>query len=135
MMYERLALGMSRFVNTERSHTCPAGLRHERQEATRYVDFIDGHGTGLPHFDQTSLYLELRYAPGAEFKPVDIRYVVQQGTIEPVCEFRRHAGDFDQTSLYLELRYAPGEKFYQGNSSRVDINHDAPVFRLSAGHH
>ncbi len=64
-----------------------ARLRHERQEATRYVDFIDGHGTGLPHFDQTS--------------------------------------------LYLELRYAPGEKFYQGNSSRVDINHDAPVFRLA----
>ena len=32
----------------------------------------------------------------AEFKPVDIRYVVQQGTIEPVCEFRRHVGAVDE---------------------------------------
>lgn len=44
-----------------------ARLRHERQEATRYVPFTLGDGTSLSHYQQTGLRLELRYAPGERY--------------------------------------------------------------------
>lgn len=44
-----------------------ARLRHERQEATRYVDFTTGLGQSMSHFSQTSVHVELRYAPGEKF--------------------------------------------------------------------
>jgi len=40
-------------------------------------------------------------------------------------------GHFTENSVSLQLRYAPGEKFYQTKSTRVPVNHDAPVFVLS----
>ncbi len=41
--------------------------RYERQEATAYMPFIDGDGVNYPHYDQTTLQIMLRYAPGETF--------------------------------------------------------------------
>ncbi len=39
----------------------------ERQEATRWIPFIDGYGNRYGHYDETSFELALRYAPGEKF--------------------------------------------------------------------
>ena len=44
-----------------------AGLRQERQEATQWVKFQRADGSFDPHFNQTSLFVSLRYAPGEKF--------------------------------------------------------------------
>lgn len=44
-----------------------AEMKHERQEATKYIPFIDGYGNVYSHYDQTSMSLQLRYAPGEKF--------------------------------------------------------------------
>lgn len=44
-----------------------ASLAHDRQEATKFVPFTDGFGSNYTHYDQTSLKLKLRYAPGEKF--------------------------------------------------------------------
>ena len=44
-----------------------AGIMYERQEATKWIPFIDGHGRHFGHYNETSLELKLRYAPGEKF--------------------------------------------------------------------
>ncbi len=44
-----------------------AGVMFERQEATRWIPFIDGFGRQFGHYNETSLELKLRYAPGEKF--------------------------------------------------------------------
>ena len=44
-----------------------AGLKHERQEATEWLPFVDGYGNVFGHYDQAALTLQLRYAPGETF--------------------------------------------------------------------
>ena len=44
-----------------------AGITHERQEATIYSPFINGYGERFSHYDETSLDIQLRYAPGEKF--------------------------------------------------------------------
>lgn len=44
-----------------------AGLKHERQEATKYIPFIDGYGNVYSHYNQASFNVQLRYAPGEKF--------------------------------------------------------------------
>ncbi len=44
-----------------------ASLTHDRQEATIFVPFADGFGANYTHYDQSSLKLKLRYAPGEKF--------------------------------------------------------------------
>lgn len=41
--------------------------RYERQEATEFMPFIDGYGIPHPYYDQTTLQIQLRYAPGETF--------------------------------------------------------------------
>lgn len=43
------------------------GISHERQEATKYVPFLDGYGTHYSHYNQSLINLRLRYAPGEKF--------------------------------------------------------------------
>ena len=43
------------------------GLKHERQEATRWLPFVDGYGNRLGHYNESSVSLQLRYAPGENF--------------------------------------------------------------------
>ena len=40
-------------------------------------------------------------------------------------------GHYNEAMFELKLRYAPGEKFYQGKTTRLPINLDAPVFELT----
>lgn len=44
-----------------------ARIDHERQEATRYMTFVDGYGNSHSHYNETSLHVQLRYAPGEKF--------------------------------------------------------------------
>lgn len=44
-----------------------AAASFERQEATRWIPFIDGYGNRYGHYDETSFKLALRYAPGEKF--------------------------------------------------------------------
>lgn len=39
----------------------------ERQEATRWVPFVNGQGTAVNHYNETYFSVELRYAPGEKF--------------------------------------------------------------------
>ncbi|MDE7443851.1 MAG: carboxypeptidase-like regulatory domain-containing protein, partial [Muribaculaceae bacterium] len=39
----------------------------ERQEATRYMPFFNAYGIHFGHYNETSLKLQLRYAPGEKF--------------------------------------------------------------------
>jgi len=43
------------------------GLRHERQEATRWLPFEDAYGNICGHYDQAAFIVRLRYAPGEKF--------------------------------------------------------------------
>lgn len=44
-----------------------ASVRHERQEATPYMPFVDGYGRKYGHYDETTFNVQLRYAPGEKF--------------------------------------------------------------------
>ena len=43
------------------------GLKHQVQEATRWVPFYDGYGNWFDNYQQASVNLTLRYAPGEKF--------------------------------------------------------------------
>ncbi len=43
------------------------GLKHQIQEATRWMPFIDGYGNWSNNYQQSSVNLTLRYAPGEKF--------------------------------------------------------------------
>lgn len=49
---------------TDNRFSVTAGLTHDRQEASRCVEFIDGYGRRYGHFQQTSAQVEIRWAPG-----------------------------------------------------------------------
>lgn len=44
-----------------------AGVRHETQEATPRVPFVDGSGSSLRRYSEAGARLSLRYAPGEKF--------------------------------------------------------------------
>ncbi len=44
-----------------------ASWKHERQEATECMTFIDGYGNRFGHYNESSFTLKLRYAPGEKF--------------------------------------------------------------------
>lgn len=44
-----------------------AGFRHQIQYATPFVPFVRGNGEIVPHFSQSSFFIQLRYAPGEKF--------------------------------------------------------------------
>lgn len=44
-----------------------ARLQNERREATQWIPFIDGFGNTFGHFNENSLTVTLRYAPGEKF--------------------------------------------------------------------
>lgn len=44
-----------------------AGVMYERQEATKWIPFVDGYGRRFGHYNETSLELKLRFAPGEKF--------------------------------------------------------------------
>ncbi|MCM1021351.1 MAG: DUF5686 and carboxypeptidase regulatory-like domain-containing protein [Muribaculum sp.] len=44
-----------------------AAASFERQEATRWIPFIDGYGNRFGHYNEAAFELKLRYAPGEKF--------------------------------------------------------------------
>lgn len=44
-----------------------AGIENEIQHSSPFLQFIDGYGHYIPHYSETSLTLQLRYAPGEKF--------------------------------------------------------------------
>lgn len=44
-----------------------AAVKHQRQEATAFVPFVNGYGVAMPHYDMVYGTIELRYAPGEKF--------------------------------------------------------------------
>lgn len=52
---------------TDRHLTLSAGISHSRQQATPYIEFVNGYGHRFDGFNQTALTAELRWAPGEKF--------------------------------------------------------------------
>lgn len=44
-----------------------AGFAYERQEATKWIPFIDGAGKHYGHYNEAAFNIKLRYAPGEKF--------------------------------------------------------------------
>ncbi|MDE5566901.1 MAG: DUF5686 and carboxypeptidase regulatory-like domain-containing protein [Muribaculaceae bacterium] len=44
-----------------------ARVQNERREATQWIPFVDGYGKSYGHFNENSLTVTLRYAPGEKF--------------------------------------------------------------------
>lgn len=42
-------------------------LKHERQEATQFVPFVDSRGKAYGHYDESTVTFSVRYAPGEKF--------------------------------------------------------------------
>lgn len=66
MTYRRLTR-LEYTLEMHNNFSITARLDHERQEATRYMTFVDGHGNSHNHYNETSLHVQLRYAPGEKF--------------------------------------------------------------------
>ncbi len=79
------------------------GLKHQIQEATRWMPFIDGYGNWSDNYQQSSVNLTLRYAPGEKF--YDAR-------------FTRIPINLDMPILILSHTYSPKGVF----NNRFTIN-------------
>ena len=54
-------------LETQSGFSIQLGLEHDRQEATKWLPFIDGYGDAFGHFNETKFKVTLRYAPGEKF--------------------------------------------------------------------
>lgn len=79
------------------------GLKHQIQEATRWMPFVDGYGNWSDNYQQSSVNLTLRYAPGEKF--YDAR-------------FTRIPINLDMPILILSHTYSPKGVF----NNRFTIN-------------
>lgn len=77
-----------------------ATLANTRLEATPWVPFVDGYGHSFAHFDETTLELKLRYAPGEKFYQTTSQRI-PVNLDAPVMELRHT----------VALRGMPGSKF------------------------
>lgn len=85
-----------------------ADLSLKRREATPWVQFTDGYGSSLGHYDETSLSVQLRYAPGEKFyQTTSQRIPINMDA--PVVSLRHT----------LALRGAGGSKF---NLNKTELN-------------
>lgn len=66
MTYHRIS-ELKYTLELQNNLSVEANLRHERQEATRYVPFRTVSGTEYGHYNETTLGITLRYAPGEKF--------------------------------------------------------------------
>ncbi|MCC8070914.1 MAG: DUF5686 and carboxypeptidase regulatory-like domain-containing protein [Bacteroidales bacterium] len=80
-----------------------ASLKHERQEATRFMPFVNGLGQSFGHYNESSVSLQLRFAPGEKF------YQMKTYRI-PI--------NFDAPIFVLSHTFAP--KSFLGNSFMVN---------------
>ena len=54
-------------LELENNFSLLACVKHERQEASRWVDFVTGDGYRAGHYSMATVGLTLRYAPGEKF--------------------------------------------------------------------
>ncbi len=80
-----------------------ATVKHERQEASEYLKFITSDGKSRPFYDETTLGVQLRFAPGEKF------YQTKSHRI-PV--------NLDAPVFILEHTYGPHETF--GNMFEIN---------------
>ena len=95
MTYHRVSK-LEYTLETENNFTIKAKLQSERQEPTRFMQFIDGTGNSFPHYTMNSVTVELRYAPGEKF------YQMRSGRI-PI--------NFDAPVFTLSHTWAPKGMF------------------------
>lgn len=88
-----------------------ATLRNDRREATQWIPFVDGNGTYMGHFNENSLNVTLRYAPGEKFfqsrtkrYPVnlDAPVFILSHTFAPAC-FSKFP--INKTELSMQKRF------------------------------
>lgn len=105
-------LGAARLRYTlefENNFSVEATLSHQRQYPSRYVQFLTGNGSVLPHFDQACLDVQLRYAPGEKF---------YQG------RNYRIPLNYDAPTVVLTHRFSPGGFMgsrYSVNRTEIDF--------------
>lgn len=66
MTYHRVTK-LEHRLELQNNFSVMAKLQTERQEATRYMTFVDGLGVASGHYTMNSATIELRYAPGEKF--------------------------------------------------------------------
>ena len=54
-------------LETESGFSVAASFRFDRQEASKFMPFVDGHGNTYSSYDEASFNVTLRYAPGEKF--------------------------------------------------------------------
>ncbi|MDE6453152.1 MAG: DUF5686 and carboxypeptidase regulatory-like domain-containing protein [Muribaculaceae bacterium] len=64
--YRRLN-SLSYILELQNNFSVTATVANTRQEATPMVPLVNGHGHAFAHYDETTLQLQLRYAPGEKF--------------------------------------------------------------------
>lgn len=80
-----------------------ATAKHERQEATQFMPFVNGRGRSFGHYDETTFSLQLRYAPGEKFYQTKSHRV-------PI--------NLDAPVIVLEHTYGPANAF--GNMFEIN---------------
>ena len=86
-----------------------AGINNERQISTHFLPFIDGNGTIYNHYDETSVDVTLRYAPGEKFYQT---------------KSNRYPINYDAPIFTLKHTYAPKRMFnnlYELNKTELSI--------------
>lgn len=66
IIYERSSL-LEYNLEFYSNFSIQTGIKHDRLESTLYMPFINGYGNYYSHYQQTSLNIQLRYAPGEKF--------------------------------------------------------------------
>lgn len=105
---------------TDQHFTFTLGVQHSRQEATPYVEFIDGNGRSFANFSQTAVVGEIRWAPGEKF------YQSVNGRKNLITE---------KPVLRLTHTYAPGSVFgTRWGMNRTEFRIDKRWYFSSWGH-
>ena len=66
MLYQRVTK-LEYTLETESRFSVVGTLKHERQEPTKWMPFIDGYGRKFGHYNLSTVSVALRYAPGEKF--------------------------------------------------------------------
>ncbi len=103
MLYQRLTK-LEYILEMENNFTITGRLQNAREEATRFLPFVNGYGEHFGHYTMTSATIELRYAPGEKF------YQMKTGRI-PI--------NFDAPVITLSHTYAPKDAL--GNSFGLNV--------------
>lgn len=66
IIYERTSR-LEYVLEFHNNFSIESGITHNREEATKYMPFINGYGDNFTHYNQTSFNIKLRFAPGEKF--------------------------------------------------------------------